>query len=135
MIVVALGFSITANLFKIGSESLPRIHFVVLLFILETFFGIIFGLIRFKFKLVKKFRFKKNFLSYFVMGVLFLLSEIFFALSIVETKVAYATSVKRTAVIFSVVFGYVFFNEKNFKETITGSLIMLAGVVIISLFG
>lgn len=53
----------------------------------------------------------------------------FLALSL--TQVAYMISVKRTNLIFSVIYGKLLFKEKNIRERLLGSLIMIAGVVLI----
>ncbi|MBI1912970.1 MAG: EamA family transporter [Deltaproteobacteria bacterium] len=56
----------------------------------------------------------------------------FIALSL--TNVAYMISVKRTSLIFSVIYGKILFNEVNIRERLLGSVIMVAGVVLIALF-
>lgn len=55
----------------------------------------------------------------------------FLALSL--TQVAYMISVKRTSLIFSVIYGSLLFKEENIRERLFGSLIMLAGVILIIL--
>ncbi|MBN2421856.1 DMT family transporter [Candidatus Woesearchaeota archaeon] len=135
MLLVALGYSINGNLFKIGSQFLPRIQFIVVLMMFEAIIGLLFVLVNFRKSVIKTFKFKKNYLNYLLLGLSMFLSEIFFVFGINKTLVPYATAVKRTGIVFSVVFGYLFFKEKNFKETITGSIIMLLGVIVISLLG
>jgi uncharacterized membrane protein len=48
--------------------------------------------------------------------------------------VAYVIAIKRTNGMMSVLFGHFFFKEKNIKEKLLGSAIMLAGVLLIILF-
>ncbi|MDD5434627.1 MAG: DMT family transporter [Nitrospira sp.] len=50
------------------------------------------------------------------------------------TDVAYMISVKRTSLIFSVIYGRFLFGEKNTGERLLGSVIMVAGVVLITVF-
>jgi len=49
------------------------------------------------------------------------------------TLVAYVISIKRTSAILCVIFGAVFFKETGFKERLTGSIIMVLGVLLITL--
>ncbi|MGD0283851.1 MAG: EamA family transporter [Dissulfurispiraceae bacterium] len=50
------------------------------------------------------------------------------------TKVAYMISVKRLSLLIGVIYGYLFFKESGIKERLTGTLLMLAGFVIIVLY-
>jgi uncharacterized membrane protein len=56
----------------------------------------------------------------------------FVAISLVD--VAYMISVKRTSLIFSVLYGKFLFNEEKIKERLLGSALMVAGVVVIVFF-
>jgi drug/metabolite transporter (DMT)-like permease len=70
-----------------------------------------------------------------VIGVLTAL-EIFShlkALSMVQT--AYMISVKRTSLLFGVLYGALLFHEERITERLAGALIMLAGVFLIGWFG
>jgi len=51
------------------------------------------------------------------------------------TKIVYAISMKRMAIFFSVLFGYLFFRETGFKKNIIAAIIMVAGVIIITILG
>ena len=48
-------------------------------------------------------------------------------------KAAYMISVKRTSLVFGVIFGALFFKEYSIKERLTGAIIMFSGVVMIIL--
>ncbi|MBD3203649.1 EamA family transporter [Candidatus Woesearchaeota archaeon] len=135
MLIVAFVYSINANLFRIGAENLSRIDFVILLILLEGTAGFLYVFFKYNRKITKKINLKPDLLKFLGLGFLIFFSEMLFAAAIIETKVSYAISLKRTQILFSVIFGYVFFKEKNFKETLFGSAIMVAGVVVISLFG
>ncbi|MCK4555658.1 MAG: hypothetical protein KAT83_03550 [Candidatus Aenigmarchaeota archaeon] len=50
------------------------------------------------------------------------------------TLAAYVIAVKRTNTLFSVVFGAIFFKEKNIRGRLLGAALMVLGVAIISLF-
>lgn len=47
--------------------------------------------------------------------------------------VSYAITLKRTSILFAVLWGRIFFNESDFRKRLLGSLIILAGVAIIIL--
>ena len=58
---------------------------------------------------------------------------IFHFLSIELIEVAYMISVKRSSMLFSVIYGSVIFKEFNIRERLIGSSVMIAGVVLITL--
>jgi drug/metabolite transporter (DMT)-like permease len=56
-----------------------------------------------------------------------------FSISMVEA--AYMLSVKRSSLLIGVIFGAVFFKEKKIKERFLGAGIMMAGIVLIGVYG
>jgi drug/metabolite transporter (DMT)-like permease len=56
-------------------------------------------------------------------------------LAISMTNVAYMISLKRTSLLFGVLYGALWFKEKNIAERLTGAIIMITGVFLIGLFG
>lgn len=50
------------------------------------------------------------------------------------TEVAYMISVKRTSLIFSVIYGWLIFKEEHIRERLLGSIVMVIGVALITLF-
>jgi drug/metabolite transporter (DMT)-like permease len=58
---------------------------------------------------------------------------IFHCLAISQVQAAYMIAVKRTSLIFSVGYGYILFNETRIRQRLAGSLLMLAGVALISM--
>lgn len=67
-----------------------------------------------------------------------LLPGIFYSIMVVShmvamslTKVAYVISVKRISLIISVIYGYLFFRERNIKERLFGVILMFIGFVMI----
>ena len=54
-------------------------------------------------------------------------------LAINLTLVAYVISIKRTSVLFSIVFAYLVFKEKGIKERLSGAILMVLGVCLITL--
>lgn len=55
-------------------------------------------------------------------------------IAISMTDVAYMISVKRTSLLFSVIYGWLLFKEEKIRERLFGSALMLAGVVMILVF-
>jgi drug/metabolite transporter (DMT)-like permease len=56
-----------------------------------------------------------------------------FAISMVEA--AYMISVKRSSIVFGVLFGALVFKEEKIKDRLLGALIMMAGVLVIGFYG
>jgi uncharacterized membrane protein len=76
---------------------------------------------------------KSNFKGFFFIGLFLGLMTIFHYLAIRLVIVPYMVSIKRTSSIFSVLYGYFLFKEKNIKERLVGALIMLIGAAFIIL--
>lgn len=70
-----------------------------------------------------------------VAGLLFLAHILLHAFAISLTKAAYMISVKRLSVIIGLIYGGVIFNEKNLAVRTIGTLLMVAGAVVITLWG
>ena len=68
-----------------------------------------------------------------IMGILSTLTSIFQIYAITLTLVAYVIAIKRTSVVFSVLWGHYIFHEKGVKERLLGASIMVLGVVLIVL--
>jgi drug/metabolite transporter (DMT)-like permease len=56
-------------------------------------------------------------------------------LAISMTNVAYMISLKRTSILFGVLYGALWFKEEKIAERLTGAIIMISGVFIIGWFG
>lgn len=131
MIIVALIYSITATLGKVAILHSSPIFFGVLYpFILTIILTPIVW-----------FNIEGNFGQVFTRPLIFLmiglssaLMIIFHFLAISLTEVAYMISVKRTSLIFSVLYGKLLFNEEEISGRLLGSSVMLIGVLIITLF-
>jgi drug/metabolite transporter (DMT)-like permease len=70
-----------------------------------------------------------------VAGLLLFGHALFHNWAIVLTKAAYMISVKRLSVLFGVIYGGILFKETHFWRRLSGSLLMLAGAVLIILMG
>ncbi len=70
-----------------------------------------------------------------IAGLLFFAHILLHAFAISLTKAAYMISVKRLSVIIGLIYGGVIFKEKNLAVRTIGTLLMVAGAVVITLWG
>jgi drug/metabolite transporter (DMT)-like permease len=68
-------------------------------------------------------------------GILLFLHALFHGWAVSLTKVVYMISVKRLSILIGVLFGGLFFKEENIPIRAAGTLLMLAGAVIIMIIG
>ncbi len=127
MLIVAVLFSITANIDKVGVLDSSPVMWVVAVNLLTA------ALLT-PMMLARKGRDFKKSLPYLVpVGIISGLSLMFQMTAITMTLVPYAISVKRTSVIMSVLFGGIIFKEKGVRERLLGAVIMVLGVILITL--
>lgn len=131
MIGVALIYSITSNLGKAAIQHSSPTFFAV--FYLTFLSLIVTPIVWFKNRgMLLKGQYE---IKYFLlMGLSCALMFIFHTLAINLIQVSYMISLKRTSMLFSIVFGRLYFNETHIKERLLGSIIMLIGVLLITLF-
>lgn len=130
MIIVSFIFSLTATLGKLAILHSNPTFFGAFYFIL---LGIAFtpiAIIKSKGKLITFLTISKN---YFLIGFFSALMVVFHCLAISLIEVAYMISIKRSSLIFSVLYGFLIFKEKNIKERLLGSLLMLSGMALITI--
>jgi uncharacterized membrane protein len=77
---------------------------------------------------------KKPFMG-MILGIVVAVSIFSHMLAISMTHVAYMISLKRTSLLFGVIYGAVLFKEEKIAERLTGALIMIAGVMLIGWYG
>ncbi len=129
MIAVAFLYSITSNFGKMGITHSSPVFFGCTYFMIQPFLLLPF---------VKKSDMKMSSILkrkkwlFILIGIAYALSLLthFAALSL--TNVAYMISVKRSNLIFSVLYGYFFFAEKGITQKISGALLMLAGIIVLA---
>jgi len=131
MLIVALIFSIAANIDKIAILHSNPIFYILTFHIFLTL--IFTSIIHFKSK-DKIEKIKRNYKGLILIGFLFAVMIMAQMIAVKLTLVPYVISIKRTTAIFSVIFGYLFFKEKNFKQCLLGAIIMVIGVFLIGLF-
>lgn len=74
---------------------------------------------------------KSNFLLNFAIGTFVGLAAYTLFSSYQLIPVSYAIALKRTSIIFAILWGRIFFGESDFSKRLTGSLVALAGVFLI----
>lgn len=130
MIVVALLYSITSSYGKMAVEHSSAIFFgftyFTALVICFTPVGLWMGR-----KEITSFLAEKKFNKLIIPGVFYSVMIITHMVAIQLTKVAYVISVKRTSLLISILYGYLFFRETHLKGRFFGALMMFAGFVIV----
>jgi uncharacterized membrane protein len=129
MLVVAVIYSVTSTLGKVAVQHSSPVFFgffypFTLTIVLTIFLGA-------RGKLGHVFSKPAVFIPIGLCTSAMIISH-FIAISM--TQVAYMIAVKRTSLVFSVIYGWLLFKEEKIKERLVGSGMMLAGVVMILVF-
>lgn len=129
MIIVALIYSITSTLGKIAVQHSSPVFFGFAYPFMLALVMSVYLLWRGKFSTV----FSRP-LTFLPIGLCsaVMVSTHFMAISL--TQVAYMISIKRTSLLWSVIMGRLIFKEANIKDRLLGSVVMLAGIMLIILF-
>lgn len=130
MLVVAFIWSITSNFEKIGVQNSSPIFWAV---VFNTTAAIIMFPIMFYKSRDRIKEIQRNIKQLVPVGFSSGLSYIFQMMAINLALVPYVISVKRLSIIITVIFAYFLFKEKGFKERLTGTIIMVLGVILIAL--
>ncbi len=128
IIFVALIFSITASLGKVAIEHSSPFFFGSFYFILITILFTPIAMVKNRGGLKIS---KKDILPLSSIGVTFALMIIFHMLAMSLVNVAYMISIKRTSLLFSILYGHLLFREGKIAEKALGAIIMLLGFVLI----
>jgi drug/metabolite transporter (DMT)-like permease len=129
MIIVALIYSISSTMGKLAIMHSGPLFFGLFCFtILGVFFSILLG-IRQKQAVKHIFLRPKLYLSIGFFNALMIISH-FLALNL--AKVAYMIAVKRTNILFGVLYGWIIFGEQRISQRLLGSGLMLSGVILIA---
>jgi len=134
MILVAFIYSITSNICKIGINHSSPFFFASSYYLLYTVLLTVFV----KKKIFNYPWFKTesaiSIKSFSLIGFFYGLMVLTHFTSMSLTNISYMISVKRTSLIFSVLYGKFMFGEEKIRERLLGSIVMLMGVVLITLF-
>lgn len=129
MLVVAVIYSVTSTLGKVAVQHSSPVFFgffypFTLTVVLTIFLGA-------RGKLGHVFSKPATFIPIGLCTSAMIISH-FIAISM--TQVAYMIAVKRTSLVFSVIYGWLLFKEEKIKERLVGSALMLGGMVLILVF-
>ena len=130
MIAVALIYSITSNLGKIALQHSSPLFFVVIYTLLITIAmtPFVFMLRRDEISAIAG-----RPLLFMTIGAAFGLMILTHFLAIALIEVPYMISVKRSSMMFSVLFGFFLFKEGDIRDRLAGTMLMLSGIVLILL--
>ena len=137
MLIVAFLWSITSNIDKIGVQDSSPIFWAISVnaFVALILFPV--ALFRLR-KLKPSFTNGKLFQGLKTLVPIGLVAALMLACQMTAINMAlvvYVISIKRISAVISVLFGHFIFKEKNIKERLLGSAIMIVGVLFITLLG
>lgn len=90
------------------------------------FFAVAFKPSKIPVKVIKKF-----IPIFLLLGVLGALGQTSAMIAFSSTNLGFATAIFKLSIIFTVIFGWLFFKEKNIKDRLLGSVVMLGGVLLL----
>ncbi|HLA00140.1 MAG TPA: DMT family transporter [Thermodesulfovibrionales bacterium] len=127
MIGVALIYSLTSTLGKVAIQHSSPLFFGSTYF---TALALFFAPIAFYKNKEKKME-NKTIFSVILPGIFYSLMVVSHMIAISLAKVAYVISVKRMSLIIGVLYGYLFFKEKNIGERFIGASLMFIGFIMV----
>jgi uncharacterized membrane protein len=128
MLLVALIWSVTANVDKVGVLNSSPVFWLTLHY---SFIALLMLPIVWYKSSKKLYQIRRYFPSLFLMGMLGAIAVIFQMKALELTLVARVISVKRLSTMLTVFWGFLILKEDNFQQRILGSLIMILGVFLV----
>jgi len=129
MIVVSIVYSVTATIGKVAIEHSGPVFFGFFYpFVLTMVLSLV---------LLRKGRLRGVFsrpVTFLPIGLCTAIMIVSHFVALGMTQVAYLVSVKRTSLVFSVLYGSLLFKEVNIRERLLGGVVMVAGVVLVAVF-
>ena len=132
MLIVAFAYSLGAVFGKQAIMHSSPLFFSITFFVIMNFLLVAGFRICGKIKL-QTFKARKQ--KGIVAGILFFAHVLLHAFAISLIKAAYMISVKRFSVVLGLIYGGVIFKEKNIAVRTIGALLMVAGAVLITIWG
>jgi len=137
MLIVAFLWSISSSFDKIGVQNSAPIFWAISVNMFVTL--ILFPVMLFRLRKLKMpFSSKKIFQGLKTLVPMGIATALMLACQMTAINMAlviYVSSIRETSAVVSVLFGYFIFKEKNIKERLVGSVIMVVGVLFITLLG
>jgi drug/metabolite transporter (DMT)-like permease len=127
MLAVAAIYSVTSSLGKVAINHSSALFFGAVYYIVFPLLYSPFALPRIKWSEVSR----KDVRALLLVGLLNALMIATHMLAMSMTKVAYMISVKRTSLLFSVIYGYLLFREGRMRQRGLGAALMFAGFVLV----
>lgn len=131
IIIVAFIYSISSNLGKIAVLHSSPVFFGIIYTALLSV--VILPVVALKRPLFIR-DLKERPSLFLAIGIIFAVMVLAHFSALRLTEVAYMISVKRTSLLFSVIYGWLIFKEEHIRERLLGSIVMVAGVILITLF-
>jgi drug/metabolite transporter (DMT)-like permease len=132
MLIVALIFSFSAVIGKKGILHSSPLFFTMTLFAVLSFLAILVLLVLGKVRLQT---FRDDWAKGMVAGLMFFIHALAHGFAISLVKASYMISVKRLSVLIGIIYGRLFFKEKYIAVRLVGAGLMVAGAVLITLWG
>jgi drug/metabolite transporter (DMT)-like permease len=132
MFIVAIVFSLNAVLFKLGIEYSDLITTMFLVVVGELVLYSIYNTIK-KNHVVSIIKKKPKLL--FGSALFVVVGNYALGFGYNYLDVSFMIALKRLTILFSTIFGIIFLKEKNIKEKIIGSIIIVSGVILLALSG
>lgn len=131
VIVVSFIWSITATLYKKGIIESNPVYFTSMTYLFTSAIMLPFLFFNFRGKLTEL---RQNIKMLLFLGAASAFMTLLSSYAMLFTLASYVISIKRSSLIFSIFIGYFYFKEKNIKNALIGTVIMLIGGVLITLF-
>jgi drug/metabolite transporter (DMT)-like permease len=129
MLVVALVYSVTSVLGKVGLQCSSPAFFAI-------FYFVLLAAVFTPLSLLKARPAPRDLVSqpirFVLIGFFYFSMILFHYLALERVAVPYMISVKRTSMVFSVLYGWAFFREPHIRQRLAGCACMLAGAAIIA---
>ncbi len=132
MLIVALIFSFSAAIGKKCIIHSSPLFFTMTFFAVLSFVSVLVLLILGKIRLRT---FRDDWVKGMVAGLLLFVHALAHGFAISMIKASYMISVKRLSVLIGIVYGRLFFKEKQMAIRLVGASLMVAGAVLISIWG
>ncbi len=130
MLIVAFLFAFGAVIGKLAIVHSSALFYTMWFFAIFNIFLLILFYLQGK---IRWAMFRNNHAKGFIVGTLLFMHALLHGFAISMTKAAYMISVKRTSIIFSIIYGKFVFHEKNIAFRISGAILMLLGTAMIVL--
>jgi uncharacterized membrane protein len=131
MIAVALIYSVTSALGKIAVLHSGPIFYGA---VSSASLAVLVGVVAVRRQKNAWGELRDNARPFLLLGVLYVAMAACHFKAVEIAPVAYMIALKRTSILFSVMLGWIFFHEEEFRDRLLGASLMVAGAVLITAF-